>query len=125
MGVPQVVQKLRIEKVAVPQFPVFSGIRDLVRRPERPMSTKLTSSLGLLDRLRELLGLDSLPEYKRRSAYYRQRRRMVIMHSPEVGQRTWTTDGRGYIRHKDGSLRRISDPAPLGYLASLRAAWRQ
>jgi hypothetical protein len=91
---------------------------------QNPTRVVIAQPNGLLERLQRARESLRQPAYKLRSAYYRRRVRMVIRHSPEVGQVYATTDGKLYGRQKDGSIRCIGT-APAAAVRSLRAAWSQ
>ncbi len=65
--------------------------------------------------------------YKVRNAYFKRRLkqvRRIEVRSKDAGKKIWATDGQGYIVHKDGSLRRINDPAPVGLVQRIRGMFR-
>lgn len=103
----------------------ISRVRNFLRpKPtltlEEPTAPKKVK--GFLERIVDIL-TSPLPEFKKRSAYFRERRRMVLRYdAPKAGDRYWTSDGQGYERQKDGSIRRIDEPAPRGYVQRLRAS---
>lgn len=63
--------------------------------------------------------------YKVRNAKIKARRNQVRrINKGDPGSKLWTSDGQGYRVHKDGSLRRIDEPAPAGLLNRLRGMFR-
>lgn len=65
--------------------------------------------------------------YKVRNAYFKRRLnqvRRIEVSSRDAGKKIWATDGQGYIVHKDGSLSRINEPAPVDLLARIRGMFR-
>lgn len=62
-------------------------------------------------------------EYKVRNAYFKRRLnqvRRIEVTGKDAGKKIWSSDGQGYRVHQDGSLRRINDPAPVGFMARIR-----
>lgn len=63
--------------------------------------------------------------YKVRNAKIKARRNQLRrVNTPQVGNKIWSSDGQGYRVHKDGSLRRIDEPAPDGLLSRLKGMFR-
>lgn len=65
--------------------------------------------------------------YKKRIEQFKQRRnscRVIDVKRMRVGERYWASNGQGYQKQGDGSVRRIMDPMPPNLWASLRQMFR-
>lgn len=65
--------------------------------------------------------------YKVRNAKFKMRCnqvRRIVTNTKDAGKKIWSSDGQGYRVHKDGSLRRIDEPAPDGLLSRLKGMFR-